>query len=446
MLMRIAPSLALLAVLFFFSIPSFGQLVSGPMLGQVELRTAKIWIEVRPGTSVELWYSRDGNPAAVQKLTAVTNPSAWFVPLTFDLVGLDMNTTYNYQFFVSFKTVKMLNAGGGQFTTQKLWQWRNPAPDFSFLTGSCAYFNEPIYDRPGKPYGGDSSIFEAMAKEKSAFMLWLGDNWYTREADYNSEWGLWYRASHDRSLPVLQNFWKSMPQYAIWDDHDYGPNDADKSYVFKEASRKVFMNYWCNPSYGFNGEGIYSKVTYGDADLFLMDDRYFRSADAMSPNPDKRMWGATQMDWLKNSLLNSKAVFKFIVTGSQTLNPVSPYDCLQEYPVEFHDLMSFLSAEKISGIVFLTGDRHHSEVIKYERSAGYSLYDVTSSPFTSGISKVGGKELNNPYRVANTLVEEQNYTRIRITGPKDDRKLTVEFIGIKGQKLADWSVSEIELK
>ena len=48
------------------------------------------------------------------------------------------------------------------------------APEFSFLAGACSYFNEPIYDRPGKPYGSDSSIFETMAKEKAAFMLWLG--------------------------------------------------------------------------------------------------------------------------------------------------------------------------------------------------------------------------------------------------------------------------------
>jgi alkaline phosphatase D len=31
-----------------------------------------------------------------------------------------------------------------------------------------------------------------------------------------------------------------MSHYAIWDDHDYGPNNADKSYHLKETSRKVF--------------------------------------------------------------------------------------------------------------------------------------------------------------------------------------------------------------
>ncbi|MBL0145503.1 MAG: hypothetical protein IPP48_06820 [Chitinophagaceae bacterium] len=127
--------------------------------------------------------------------------------------GLDMNTTYTYAVVIDGKPIDV--GYKTQFTTKELWQFRKPAPDFSFLTGSCSYFNEPVYDRPGKPYGGDSSIFETMAKTPASFHLWLGDNWYTREVDYFTPWGLNYRASRDRSLPVLQKFWSSMPQYAI---------------------------------------------------------------------------------------------------------------------------------------------------------------------------------------------------------------------------------------
>lgn len=441
----------LFCLIFIVSTGSLSaQLVAGPMSGYVELRTAKIWVEVKPGNEVQLWYWKKGSSDAHQ--ITRTAPNTWFGTVSFDLVGLDMNSSYEYAVLVNNKSAKKPAKADGEFTTLDLWQWRKPAPDFNFLTGSCAYFNEPVYDRPGTPYGHDSSVFQTMAKEKTAFMLWLGDNWYTREADYFSEWGLWYRASHDRAQPVLQSFLKSTQHYAIWDDHDYGPNDADKSFVLKETSRKVFMNYWSNPSYGQNGQGIYTKISYSDCDFFLMDDRYFRSNDDMTPyvygkpNPDKKMWGDEQMEWLKNSLLLSKATFKFIVTGSQTLNPASPYDCLQDYPVEFNSLMSYLSAEKINGVLFLTGDRHHSEVIRYDRPQDYPLYDITSSPLTSGVGKVSGKETNNPARVPNTLVEDQNYTRVSVQGAKGARKLIVEFIGVKGNKLAEWTVNETELK
>lgn len=420
-------------------------IVSGPMLGQVELRTASIWIEVRPGSTADLQYWKKGQPRRSQTIQMRTDPNAWFTPLTFQLPALDMNTDYEYNITVgsSRKT--------GSFKTKDLWEWRKPAPDFSFLAGSCAYFNDPQYDRPGKPYGGDSSIFEAMAKEKSAFMIWLGDNWYTREADYGSAWGLWYRASHDRSLPVLQPFLKSMPQYAIWDDHDYGPDNADKSFGLAPVSRKIFTSYWNNPFFGQKEEGIYTKISYGDVDLFLLDDRSFRSADDLESevnghlNSEKRMWGEKQLDWLKNGLAGSRATFKIIVSGSQFLNTLSTSDCLSVYPVEFNELMGFLEKQQVEGVVFLSGDRHHSEVIQYKRAGAYTLYDITTSPLTAGVSRVSGNQVDHPNRIPGTLVQQQSYARFSISGAKGERSLRVEFSGLHGEKLAEWSVNQKQL-
>ncbi len=438
-----------LLTIFFTAVFSYAQprVISGPMLGPVELRDARIWVEVSPEVkSVSLQY----NKKAELKTRTILYKGILgneFNPLQFTVGGLDFNTTYQYKIWINGKATNY----GGEFTTKDLWQWRKPVPDFSFLTGSCAYFNEPVFDRPGTPYGKDSSIFEAMAKEKSAFMLWLGDAWYTREVDYYSEWGLWYRASHDRAVPILQNFLKSMPHLAIWDDHDYGPNDIGKNYILKEASRNIFNKYFCNPSSGENGQGIYTMINYGDADIFMTDDRWWRSADRMKdsvdgkPNPEKRMLGKQQMEWLKNSLLYSTATFKIITLGSQVLNPVSPFDKWWDFPAEYDELMNFLKEYRINGVVFLTGDRHHSEIIKVDRPGTYSLYDITVSPLTSGTHKFGTPENNNPYRLL-ALDEKQNYGKFSFSGKRGERKLTVEYFGVKGDKLGEWSVSEKELK
>jgi alkaline phosphatase D len=244
------------------------------------------------------------------------------------------------------------------------------------------------------------------------------NTWNTREVDYSSAWGLNYRASHDRATPILQKFMASMPQYAIWDDHDFGPNDAGQSYLLKDASREIFNNYWLNPTSGEDKKGIYSQFNYGDVDFFLTDDRYFRSDPNLSdsingvPNTEKKYFGSQQMRWLENALLFSNAPFKIIVTGSQVLNPNNKYECMQEYPYEYNQLLHFLTDKKIKGVIFLTGDRHHSEIIKYKRENLYPLYDITVSPYTSGVSKVNGVELNNPYREPNTLIEAQNFAKI----------------------------------
>ena len=444
-----------LLLLVFYSNISISQgnknLVSGPWAGNVELRTAMIWLEVAPSVkTVSVKYYPQSNPKDIHASVYSGVLGKAFNPVKIELNALEFGTTYNYDVFLDGQKLTM--AFPTKFTTKDLWQYRKPVPDFSFLTGSCAYFNEPKFDRPGKPYGGDSSIFETMAKTPADFHVWLGDNWYTREVDYSSVWGLNYRASHDRAQSVLQKFMASMPQYAIWDDHDYGPNDAGKSYILKEQSREVFNNYWLNPSAGEKGEGTYTKLNYGDADLFLTDNRYFRSEPNLrdsidgAPNMSKSFFGTTQLDWLKNALLNSRAVFKIIVVGSQVLNPLNKYECMQEYPYEYHQLLSFITEQKIEGVLFLTGDRHHSEIIKMQRASAYPLFDITVSPYTSGIGKVSGEELNNPFREPNTLVEAQNFGKISFSGKKGERTMKVEFIGIKGEKLGEWSVGETQLK
>ena len=430
------------------------------MLGHVDFRTATIWVEhtQRFGSATVKCWPKDGDKKKAIPAIAYENSLAkdlYSFTQTYTFTTLEPNTEYNYE-------MEVLNAKGakaqtisGTFKTQELWQYRKSAPDFSFLTGSCSYFNEPKYDRPGTPYGNDSAIFETMAKTPASFMLWLGDNWYTREVDYYSDWGLYYRASLTRSLPILQNFWKSMPHYAIWDDHDYGWNDADKPSPLKQTSRKVFMNFWTNPSYGENGEGIYSKITKNDLDIFMLDDRWFRSADAMAdsingqPNADKLMWGKMQMEWLKNSLLVSNAnpmiSFRMIATGSQVLNPVSPFDCAAHFPAELDELKKFIKDNKINGVLFFDGDRHHSEVIEVKQAGMYPLYDVTSSPLTSGSHLFAGPERDNKYRVIG-VENIQNFSKVSISGARNSRVLKVEFLNVKGEKLKEWSVEQKVLK
>ena len=441
-----------LSVLTLIVLQSTAQkIISGPMLGHTELRTATVWVQFSKDTkSAKLTFKEKGSNASFSEADFILSGGD-FNTGTATLTALEPGKTYSY----NIKDIKGKVIAESEVTTQTLWQWRKDPPAFSFLTGSCSFINETRFDRVGKPYGNDSSIYETMAKEKSDFMLWLGDNWYTREVDYYSDWGLHNRPAYERALPLYKNFLKSMPHYAIWDDHDYGWNDADKSYPLKETSRNVFKKFWSNPSYGENNQGVYSKFTWNDVDVFLLDDRWFRSNDDMpdsingNANENKRMYGKQQMEWLKNALLqsnnNANINFRIIATGSQVLNPMSPYDCLRHFSVEYKEMMDFLTISKINGLVFFTGDRHHSEVIKSERNGAYTLYDITSSPLTSGSHKFGGSEKNNPYRVAG-IDDIQNYSRISFSGERRDRKMKVEFIDGKGKVLVDWSIDAKQLR
>src|SRR5687768_5813721 len=108
--MRYTRLIAILVSLCFISPVASAQVVAGPMPGQIELRTAKVWVEVKPGNAVELWYWKKGNMGAAQKLGAASNASDWFAPIVFDIVSLDMNTTYEYQVLIKDRKSTRLNS------------------------------------------------------------------------------------------------------------------------------------------------------------------------------------------------------------------------------------------------------------------------------------------------------------------------------------------------
>jgi alkaline phosphatase D len=213
--------LAFLFALFFIPHLSEAQLsspiVSGPWAGNVELRNATIWVEVSPLVkSVAVKYNPTADAKKIKTVAYKGLLGNDFNPIKIELNGLDFNTTYQYSLLIDGKAAGINTPT--KFITKDLWEWRKPAPDFSFLAGSCAYFNEPIFDRPGKPYGGDSSIFETMAATPANFHIWMGDNWYTREVDYNTGWGLNYRASVTGAIKFYSVLWLqclSMPSGTI---------------------------------------------------------------------------------------------------------------------------------------------------------------------------------------------------------------------------------------
>jgi alkaline phosphatase D len=94
-----------------------------------------------------------------------------------------------------------------------------------------------------------------MARENADLMVWLGDNMYLTESDANTRTGIHYRYTKSRSHAALQPLLAQLSHYAIWDDHDYGPNDADRSFVHKDLTLAAFQDFWANPSYGIDGLG-----------------------------------------------------------------------------------------------------------------------------------------------------------------------------------------------
>lgn len=448
------PTLFLLIAMSFGSLLSAmaqpnGLLIAGPMLGYTEHREVTIWLEVSQATSqVALRYWQQGKPNSGQTVTYKGLLEQTFNPLKIVVGGLDLHTTYEYEIWLNGKAQTLPYPL--QFTSKELWEWRKPAPDFSFQIGSCLYVNDSIYDRPGKPYGAGFEVIEQMTQQPADFMLWLGDNTYLREADWSSQYGIRYRYQHTRRQAPLQPFWASRPHYAIWDDHDYGPNDSNLSYSGKEITLQAFQDYWCNKSYGeADNQGIYSCFSWSDADFFLLDNRYHRSdKDISDNNNDKTYLGDRQMRWLQNALLVSKATFKFIASGSQVINEANNFECMRQYRREYDELINFITQHRIEGVVFLSGDRHFSEILQYQPNEGYVLYDITASPLSANAFKGiadDKREGNNAMRVKRALCNTQNYIQISAKGEPKKRRLLITCYNGKGKEVFSHEINANDL-
>ncbi|CAN5567350.1 alkaline phosphatase D family protein [soil metagenome] len=428
-------------------------LISGPMVGFVEHRSALIWIEVSQEVkTAAIRYWEKDNTEFYYEMDAKGNYGNPYNPIKFELVKLKMNTVYQYEIMLNNKTIPFPLAK--TFKTKEVWEGRKPAPDFSFMMGSCTNIRDAVTDNPNEDFTPDAGILSTMANLKTDFMLWLGDNLFFRESDYSSVAGMHYRYSTQRKNFDLQDLLCSRPNYAIWDDHDYGPNDSNRYFELKAASQQLFKDYWGNKSYGEpDNEGIYSKFSWSDCDFFLTDDRSFRSPNEIKdslggkPNCDKKYWGEKQLLWLKNSLLSSKATFKFIAVGNEVLNPMGDKESLRKYPCEFNELMAFIAQYKIDGIIFLTGDRHFSEVCTVQTKGMYKLYDICSSSISSKpVDLTGKSEMNNTFRLPNTLVSVNNFSILNISGEGQERKVKMITLDKKGEVKSSLEIPAKELK
>ncbi|NIT57195.1 MAG: alkaline phosphatase family protein, partial [Aliifodinibius sp.] len=181
--------------------------------------------------------------------------------------------------------------------------------------------------------------------------------------------------------------------------------------------------------------------------FFLMDDRYHRAPNRLKKE-GKDFFGEAQLQWLMDSLVGSNATFKIIVVGNQVTNKMNDHESLVAYGEEYDKLMNFLDKHNIPGVLFISGDRHFTELLKTDREDSYPIYEFTSSPLSSGTygNLNESDEFDNPQRVDGTLVyKDQNFGMMHVKGDKDNRRLVLETYGSDGEKLWDYTIHERDL-
>ena len=416
---------------------------SGPMVGYSQMREVALWVQTTGPATALVEYWETSAPQRKWRTSPVATTAAH--GFTAHLIADQVEPGRRYTYALYLNGQRMSRPYPLEFQTQDLWQWRHDPPDFRFALGSCAYVNEPAYDRPGRVYGGDYDIFTSINAQHPDFMLWLGDNTYLREADWNSRSGIYRRYTHTRALPEMQALLGRTHNYALWDDHDYGPNDSDRSFALKETTLAAFKDFWANPGYGLGtGEGITGTFEWNDVQVFMLDNRWFRTPNAYNKKEGSYL-GAAQVTWLLDALASSQATFKFVAIGGQVVNPALVFENYTNFEQEKAALLQGIADRKISGVVFLDGDRHFTELSKLDRAGTYPLYDLTCSPLTSSTFPNSRNEPNTT-RVADTFVAERNFGVISVSGPRDSRQLKISIHNHTGALLWERTIRAAELK
>jgi alkaline phosphatase D len=399
-----------------------GVLRSGPMAGYSEPREVLLWVQTARAARVRFVYWSDAAPETRHATTEVTTrrEDAFVAKAVADEVR--PGERYSYEVHVDGARVE--RPYPLRFQARALFrQFRGEAPPVRFALGSCYYANDPQSDPRGWNPGAEERIFDAIAAQLPDFMLWLGDNVYLREQDWTTRTGMLERYTQQRALPELQRLLGATHHYAVWDDHDYGPNDSDRSFRDKDTARQVFSLFWGNAGYGVPASpGITSRFTWGDAEFFLLDNRWNRTPNARRTG-ERRILGAAQLDWLLDALSSSYATFKFVVIGGQVLNTHRIAETYANFPEERGELIRRIGEERVKGVFILSGDRHFTEMSRLDRPGDYPLYDLTVSPLT--VSPSNGERAPNTLRVPGTYVGVRNFGMIELGGPRDDRRLTI---------------------
>ncbi|WP_164157384.1 alkaline phosphatase D family protein [Sandarakinorhabdus rubra] len=248
----------------------------------------------------------------------------------------------------------------------------------------------------------DGSLLDVALRSRPDLFLFMGDNVYgdTRSPDLNELIGA-YAAALAR--PDYRRFRAAMPMVAVWDDHDFGLNDAGVTYAWKAATRPLFFDFWNVPADAprRQGSGINDAFITGPkgarVQVILLDTRSFRDdwtpsptrgqpgaeSYVENPDPSRTILGEAQWQWLE-AQLRQPADVRIIVTSYQLVADGHGYECWRLFPHERARFRALVSRTRANGIVLVSGDRHRAGIYRDATGVPYPLHELTSSSINMG--------------------------------------------------------------
>ena len=327
----------------FQAIAGSPYLLDGPMLGHTTSTNARVWLRASEPARVSIRISTDSELSRARTISGprLTTNAAHSGEVF--VAGLQPKTVYYY-------TV-LLN--GNPTLVRPYPSFTTPPPEGTdgrvrFAFTSCVGF---------KGYDAAAGYADMATRTNFDLLFMLGDNHYANTNDLAVQRRFYL---DQRRQTGWRELTARVPTYAIWDDHDFGPDNSDGTMKGKEVALRAFREHWANPYYGeTNSPGIYSRFSRANVDFFLLDGRYHRSPNKDTNVLKKTMLGPAQIQWLKRELLLSTAPVKVICSGSE-FQSNGTVDSWASFKRERDEILDFLQNAEISGVLIISGDRHYT--------------------------------------------------------------------------------------
>jgi hypothetical protein len=311
--------------------------------GAVTTTTALVSVKTTAAAAdVRLQYSLDPAFGAVQETAAQATDAAGGFVTKFSVSGLAAETQYYY---------RVVEAGAVQSPTGKFKTFPAPNEPATFTVGFASCANT----------GSNHAVFGHINARDPLLFVHTGDLHY-RNISTNDI--ALFRTGYDDSVgraaqnPVFRN--RSVVY--VWDDHDFGPNNSDKTSASRPAATAAYRENVPHHALPSTNGAVFQSFILGRARFIVTDTRSERDPHTQSDSAAKRIFSPEQLAWLQAEMLAAKAAKQFIVwvnTYPWIAANSSTADHWGGYSFERQEVADFIAANALGPrIVMLSGDMH----------------------------------------------------------------------------------------
>ncbi|MFO0809929.1 MAG: alkaline phosphatase D family protein [Gemmataceae bacterium] len=258
------------------------------------------------------------------------------------------------------------------------------------------------------------------------------------------------------SEPGFTKLRSTCPVVATWDDHDYGAIQGGAEFPSKEASQKLFLEFFQEPKFSprWKRPGVYDARVFGPPEkrvqVILLDGRTFRSplkksGPAIAPNTDAgaTLLGDAQWKWLAEEL-RKPAELRLIGSAIPVIADEPAGEKWANFPAERERLYKLLRDTKAAGVVLLSGNRLTAELSVTDAGLGYPLYELTASGLNMG-NQFWHPPEKAAHRIA-ALAQGDNFGVIAIDWARKSPRVELQIRDVEGDIIAKQKIDIATLK